>query len=534
MITSSKFENEGHFPMPATSDDASVTLVELAPTSASAYDVLLTLDHTEVAMLAVAIVPMLTLLTSLCSRGAGQRKDLRPMGGLETLDDWPPVEKVKGPSGKEYRSTSIFCLLPAHQPRKAAIQFCEMPYFDPFILLTILANCGTMAWQSPLDPPGTWKEAVMGVCEDVFLAIFTAEMLTKILAYGFAMHKGSYLRDAWCQLDFLVVSLAWLPILFPSMGNYSVLRAFRALRPLRALKRVPGMPLLVQWILSVLPKMFNVLMLCGFVFLLFGIVGMELFKGSLHYRCAMPGFVETPGHPVGGLRRRLAGDNDGGADGVGGADAVGVGSADAVLGDGTGGSMLDVTAMNRSIVGGALREVVEALTPMALPVLSTLAWPAALLPSSSKSTGSSLPGNGSNGSSSSSSFRSLASGALPAHDGGVRRLARRLRGASHTGVAARGQDLSDTGISCSQAGSERGTFGMCPEGTSCMYFDSNPSHGINSFDDVALVFIVFMQVRMHAHENTSTCISQTCVSPPRHVSPSVSLRPPPPIAGRHL
>ena len=43
--------------MPATSDDASVTLVELAPTSASAYDVLLTLDHTEVAMLAVAIVP---------------------------------------------------------------------------------------------------------------------------------------------------------------------------------------------------------------------------------------------------------------------------------------------------------------------------------------------------------------------------------------------------------------------------------------------------------------------------------------------
>ena len=42
------------------------------------------------------------------------------MGGLETLDEWPPVEKVKGPSGKEYRSTSIFCLLPAHQPRKAA------------------------------------------------------------------------------------------------------------------------------------------------------------------------------------------------------------------------------------------------------------------------------------------------------------------------------------------------------------------------------------------------------------------------------
>ena len=36
---------------------------------------------------------------------------------------------------------------------------------------------------------------------------------------------------------------------------------------------VPGMPVLVQWILDVMPKMAGVLMLCGFVFLVFGIVG---------------------------------------------------------------------------------------------------------------------------------------------------------------------------------------------------------------------------------------------------------------------
>ena len=70
----------------------------------------------------------------------------------------------------------------------------------------------------------------------------------------------------WCQLDFVVVTLAWIPILVPSFGNYSVIRSVRALRPLRALKRVPGMPVLVQWILSVMPKMGNVLGLCGFVF----------------------------------------------------------------------------------------------------------------------------------------------------------------------------------------------------------------------------------------------------------------------------
>eukprot|EP00900_Chrysochromulina_parva_P020096 jgi/Chrpa1/28088/Chrysochromulina_OHIO_Genome00017432-RA len=152
---------------------------------------------------------------------------------------------------------------------------------------------------------GTQKEAILGMFEWVFLIIFTLELLSKALAYSLFWHREAYLRDPWCQLDFLVVSLAWLPILFPSMGNYSALRAFRALRPLRALKRVPGMPLLVQWILSVLPKMGNVFALGGFVFLIFGIVGMELFKGSLHYRCALPGFEETPGHPISDVRRRL-------------------------------------------------------------------------------------------------------------------------------------------------------------------------------------------------------------------------------------
>ena len=47
-----------------------------------------------------------------------------------------------------------------------------------------------------------------------------------------------------------VVTLAWMPILIPSFGNYSVIRSVRALRPLRALKRVPGMPVLVSSIMA--------------------------------------------------------------------------------------------------------------------------------------------------------------------------------------------------------------------------------------------------------------------------------------------
>ena len=92
-----------------------------------------------------------------------------------------------------------------------------------------------------------------------------------------------------CQLDITVVTLAWLPILFPSFGSYSFIRSVRALRPLRALKRVPGMPLLIKAIMAAIPKLVHVAALCVFLFLVFGIVGVELYQGTMHYRCALPG-----------------------------------------------------------------------------------------------------------------------------------------------------------------------------------------------------------------------------------------------------
>ena len=218
---------------------------------------------------------------------------------LSALYASPPAAEVRGPSGRWYGSTSLFCLPPAALPRRLAIRAVEHPVFDPLILTTIIANCATMAWDSPLDPghgagwaDGDGKTRLLIQCNWVYLIIFTVELLLKVVAYGFAMHPNAYLRDAWCQLDFVVVSLAWMPILIPGFGNYSVIRSVRALRPLRALKRVPGMPVLVSSVLASLPGLASVGVLCGFVFLVFGIVGLELFKGAFHYRCALPGFAD--------------------------------------------------------------------------------------------------------------------------------------------------------------------------------------------------------------------------------------------------
>ena len=120
-------------------------------------------------------------------------------------------KRVRGRSEHVYdvEHASLLCLLPHHIPRRWAIFIIESAWFDPLILLTIGMNCFTMAWESPLDPTGTAKEAFIDKCEWVYLYVFTVELILKIVSYGFLFHPGAYLRQAWCQLDFVVVTLAW-------------------------------------------------------------------------------------------------------------------------------------------------------------------------------------------------------------------------------------------------------------------------------------------------------------------------------------
>ena len=80
------------------------------------------------------------------------------------------------------------------------------------------------------------------------MVIFTLECAMKILAYGFVMHQGSYLRSVWNFLDFLIVVIglvsAVLDYVMSGAGDpgfdVKALRAFRVLRPLRLVSGVPS------------------------------------------------------------------------------------------------------------------------------------------------------------------------------------------------------------------------------------------------------------------------------------------------------
>lgn len=84
-----------------------------------------------------------------------------------------------------------------------------------------------------------------------------------------------------------MVVLGVVPLLpwVNSGSNFSSVRVVRVFRPLRTIRGIRGMRVLITAIIASLPMLLDVVLLCLFLFVLFGIVGVDLFGGALRKRC---------------------------------------------------------------------------------------------------------------------------------------------------------------------------------------------------------------------------------------------------------
>ncbi|EPY81806.1 hypothetical protein CB1_000708005 [Camelus ferus] len=74
------------------------------------------------------------------------------------------------------------------------------------ILATIIANCIVLALEQHLpEDDKTPMSRRLEKTEPYFIGIFCFEAGIKIVALGFIFHKGSYLRNGWNVMDFIVV-----------------------------------------------------------------------------------------------------------------------------------------------------------------------------------------------------------------------------------------------------------------------------------------------------------------------------------------
>jgi hypothetical protein len=159
----------------------------------------------------------------------------------------------------------------------------ESTIFEGLVLLTILTNSITLAMEDPLVPDDE-KASFWLTLEYIYLAIYTVEMVFKIIAMGFVMAPCTYLRDLWNVLDFIVVVVSLVTINMDATG-ISFIRIFRILRPLKTLNALPALAELVQALIALIPKMLDILALFAFSMLVFGTIGLQLFMGALDGRC---------------------------------------------------------------------------------------------------------------------------------------------------------------------------------------------------------------------------------------------------------
>uniref|UniRef100_A0A8C7EU31 Calcium voltage-gated channel subunit alpha1 H n=1 Tax=Neovison vison TaxID=452646 RepID=A0A8C7EU31_NEOVI len=152
-------------------------------------------------------------------------------------------------------------------------------------MLVIMLNCVTLGMFRPCEDVECQSErcSILEAFDDFIFAFFAVEMIIKMVALGLFGQK-CYLGDTWNRLDFFIVMAGYYSLDGHNV-SLSAIRTVRVLRPLRAINRVPSMRILVTLLLDTLPMLGNVLLLCFFVFFIFGIVGVQLWAGLLRNRC---------------------------------------------------------------------------------------------------------------------------------------------------------------------------------------------------------------------------------------------------------
>ncbi|KAE8291302.1 Sodium channel protein type 2 subunit alpha [Larimichthys crocea] len=165
--------------------------------------------------------------------------------------------------------------------RKTCYQIVEHSWFETFIIFMILLSSGALAFEDIYIEKRKVVKVVLESADKVFSYIFVLEMFLKWIAYGFKKYFTNY----WCWLDFLIVDVSLISLVANSLGYSDFaaiksLRTLRALRPLRALSRFEGMRVVVNALIGAIPSIMNVLLVCLIFWLIFSIMGVNLFAGK--------------------------------------------------------------------------------------------------------------------------------------------------------------------------------------------------------------------------------------------------------------
>ena len=150
---------------------------------------------------------------------------------------------------------------------------------DMFLTLAIVASSIALALDNPLNDPSSGLAKTLVVLNLFFTVVFLAEFCVRVVAKGL---RG-FFKDGWKVLDFATVVASVLELCRIEGGkSLRVFRVLRVLRPLRMINRFKEVKLVVDALITSLPAVADVGVVCALMFFVFSIFGVTFLKGTFN------------------------------------------------------------------------------------------------------------------------------------------------------------------------------------------------------------------------------------------------------------
>jgi len=184
-----------------------------------------------------------------------------------------------------YSKRSLFLFTPSCCFWRILIWIVNSRIFEIAITILIFINSIFLGFMDYTDTKANvWRNNIVTYSEPFFTSVFTLESIFKIIAFGLIFGKNTYLKDPWNWIDFLVV-ITSLISLSPIIGNVSVIWTFRLIWPLKSIKRMPSMKLLINTLLNSIRSLGEVFAFAFFFYVVFSILGISLWSGLDYNWC---------------------------------------------------------------------------------------------------------------------------------------------------------------------------------------------------------------------------------------------------------
>uniref|UniRef100_A0A8C9KX01 Voltage-dependent R-type calcium channel subunit alpha n=1 Tax=Serinus canaria TaxID=9135 RepID=A0A8C9KX01_SERCA len=216
-----------------------------------------------------------------------------PLKEAETKEDEEEMEKKKRKKEKSETGkamvphSSMFIFSTTNPVRRACHYIVNLRYFEMCILLVIAASSIALAAEDPVLTNSD-RNKVLRYFDYVFTGVFTFEMVIKMIDQGLILQDGSYFRDLWNILDFIVVVGALVAFALATNKGRDIktiksLRVLRVLRPLKTIKRLPKLKAVFDCVVTSLKNVFNILIVYKLFMFIFAVIAVQLFKGKFFY-----------------------------------------------------------------------------------------------------------------------------------------------------------------------------------------------------------------------------------------------------------